>query len=103
MEACPAAELTDGFMEEGLALPIAQARLMVERQQHTVTVEPGDKAAVFTVQLSAGPTLLHTWFDDARGEPICGAYYVYVSRLDPTQKYPHALQEVIQSKGALVR
>ncbi|MBN1582106.1 MAG: hypothetical protein JXA89_15490 [Anaerolineae bacterium] len=45
-------------------------------------VEPGAKAAVFTVPLKAGPTLLHTWFDDARQQPLCGAYYVYVSRLD---------------------
>jgi arylsulfatase len=81
-EACPAAELTDGFLEEGLALPIAQARLMIERRQHTQAVEPGDTGATFTLQLDAGPTLLHTWFYDASGQPLCGAYYVYVSRLD---------------------
>ena len=81
-EACPPTELTDGYLEEGFALPIAQARLMIERQHHTQPVEPGDKAAVFTVPLKAGPTLLHTWFDDARQQPLCGAYYVYVSRLD---------------------
>ncbi len=41
-----------------------------------------DEAAVFTVQLDAGPTLLHTWFDDERNQPICGAYYVYVCRIE---------------------
>ena len=81
-EASPAAQLTDGYLEEGLALPITQARLMIERQQHTQPVEPGDEAAVFTVELNAGPALLHTWFDDDRKQPICGAYYVYVSRVD---------------------
>ncbi len=81
-EACPATQLTDGYLEEGFALPIAQARLMIERRWHIQPVEPEDEAAVFTVQLDAGPTLLHTWFDDIRGQPICGAYYVYVSRLD---------------------
>jgi arylsulfatase len=81
-EASPATQLTDGFLEEGVALSIAQARLMIERQWHTRSVAPEDEAAVFTVQLKAGPTRLHTWFDDARNQPICGAYYVYVSRLD---------------------
>ena len=81
-EACPAAALTDGSLEAGVALPIARARLMIERRRHTVAVEPGDQTAEFTVQLNAGPTLLHTWFDDAQGQPLCGTYYVYVSRLD---------------------
>ncbi|MBN1250067.1 MAG: arylsulfatase [Anaerolineae bacterium] len=80
-EACPAAELTDGYLEEGVALPIAQARMMIARQWHTQPVAPEDKAAVFTVRLEAGPTLLHTWFDDDRNQPLCGAYYVYVTRL----------------------
>ena len=81
-EACSAKTVTDGVLEEGFALPIARARLMIERQQYSQPVEPGHEAAMFTVQLNAGPTLLHTWFDDARKQPICGAYYVYVSRLD---------------------
>jgi hypothetical protein len=81
-EACPATQLTDGYLEAGFALPITQARLLIERQQHTQAVEPGDEAVVFTVPLQAGPTLLHTWFDDERKQPIGGAYYVYVSRLD---------------------
>jgi arylsulfatase len=81
-EACPATQVTDGYLEAGFALPIARARLLIERQQHTQPIEPGDEAAVFTVPLKAGPTLMHTWFDDERKQPICGAYYVYVSRLD---------------------
>ena len=81
-EACPATQLADGFLKEGLALPIARARMMIERQWHTQQVEADDEAAVFTLPLNAGPTLLHTWFDDARRQPICGAYYVYVTRLD---------------------
>jgi hypothetical protein len=43
-------------------------------------VEPGDEAAVFRVWLSAGPTTLQTWLDDASGRELCGAYYAYVSR-----------------------
>ena len=81
-EACSATQLTDGYLDEGLALPIAQARLMIEQQWHTQPVAPDGEAVVFTVPLKAGPTLLHTWFDDAHNQPICGAYYVYVSRLE---------------------
>ena len=81
-EASPAMQLTDGYLEEGVTLPITQARLVIERQQHTQPVEPGDETAVFTVELKAGSTLLHTWFDDEHKQPICGAYYVYVSRLN---------------------
>jgi hypothetical protein len=81
-EACPATQLTDGYLEEGFALPITRARMLIARQQYTQPVQPGDEAAVFTVPLEAGPTLLHTWFDDAPKQPICGAYYVYVERLD---------------------
>jgi hypothetical protein len=81
-EACSYTELTDGEMEAGVALPIAQARMMIGRKHHIQPVAPGDQAAVFTVSLEAGPTLLHTWFDDAQKQPLCGAYYVYVSRLD---------------------
>jgi hypothetical protein len=55
---------------------------MIDRQLHTQQVNPGDEAAVFTVQLKAGSTLLHTWFYDAHNQPICGAYYVYLERLE---------------------
>ena len=81
-EACSAVKVTDGELPEGFALPIARARIMIARQMYAQPVEAGRNAATFRVQLDAGPTLLHTWFDDARGQPICGAYYVYVSRLD---------------------
>ncbi|MBD3241143.1 MAG: sulfatase-like hydrolase/transferase [Chitinivibrionales bacterium] len=81
-EACAAAQVTDGELDEGVALPIAQARLMIARHHYVQKTSPDDQAAVFTLQLDAGPTLLHTWFDDTRREPICGAYYVYVSRVE---------------------
>jgi len=80
--ACAAATVTDGALEEGTALPIARAGLVIGRREYAEDVGPGQDAAAFTVTLEAGPALLHTWFDDTRQQPICGAYYVYVSRLD---------------------
>ena len=79
-EACAETRVTDGVLEEGVALPIARARLMIARERHTQPVEPGQDSATFTVQLDAGPTLLHTWFDDEKNQPICGAYYVGIER-----------------------
>ena len=80
-EACPASEFTDGEAEAGVALPITRARLMIGRKTEVQSVAPDDEAALFTVALGAGPTLLHTWFDDEQAQPICGAYYVYVARV----------------------
>lgn len=40
-----------------------------------------DKAATFTVELTAGKTHLMTWFYDADGRELCGAFYVDVRRL----------------------
>ena len=79
-EACPAAQLTDGQLEEGIALPIARARMLIDGRFHAKAVGEKDQGVVFSVDLEQGPTLLHTWFDDERNQPICGAYYVYVER-----------------------
>lgn len=80
-EACPETLVTDGQLEEGVALPIARARVLIAGRFYATQVKPEDDGVVFTVELESGPTLLHTWFDDAQNQPICGAYYVYVEHL----------------------
>jgi hypothetical protein len=65
----------------GKALPIARARLKVANFDQTVPVTATDKAISFTVNLPAGPTDLQTWFLNANGGLLTGAYYVYVNRL----------------------
>ena len=62
------------------ALPIARARLKVGDIDQAVNVKPADQSAVFRVSLPAGRTQLQTWFYDAAGNELCGAYYVYVRR-----------------------
>lgn len=79
-EACPASNLYDGKLDAGEALPIGRACLMIDRRMDERLVGPDDDCAIFTCTLPTGRTLLHTWFDDDRGEPICGAYYVHVER-----------------------
>ncbi len=81
-DACTATTLADGEFGEGVAMPIARARIVIDRVEHNCTTGLGDQAATFTVQLNAGPCLLHTWFIDEQGQSLGGAYYVYVTRED---------------------
>jgi len=64
----------------GVALPIATARLKVADFDQTRAVTPSDTAITFTLTLKSGPAKLQTWFYDASGAEICGAYYVYLHR-----------------------
>jgi len=64
----------------GKALPIARARLKIASFDQSKPVAPGDKAAVFTVPLRAGKTRLQTWFYDASGAELCGAFYAMARR-----------------------
>jgi arylsulfatase A-like enzyme len=78
----PATEVTDGVLEPGNPLPIAAARLRIGTSppKHQ-PLKPGAKAAVFRSELPAGRTRLQTWFDNAGGEPLVGAFYLKVTRL----------------------
>jgi arylsulfatase A-like enzyme len=70
-----------GNLPAGVALPIAQARLRVGAQEQRAPVTAQDKEIVFTVPLKAGDhTQVQTWFADAQGQQLCGAYYLYVKR-----------------------
>jgi arylsulfatase B len=63
----------------GLAIKPVKARLTIGDIDETVDVTATDKAAVFEVDLEAGPTKLQTWFIDADGTER-GAYYCYIER-----------------------
>jgi arylsulfatase len=79
---CPSIKMTAGSLPEGKAMPIAGAKLSVAGQELSVKTASGDKAATFKVKLSGGTrTQLHGWFQDAKGEDLCGAYYANVRRL----------------------
>lgn len=76
----PPFEAVDGVYGEGKALPIAKAKLRIGDKEWTQDVEDGDKAVRFAVPLKAGYTQAQTWFYDAEGNQLAGAYYVYVER-----------------------
>lgn len=70
-----------GSLPAGVALPITEARLRVGASAQRAAVAPPDKEIVFTVPLKAGErTQVQTWFADAQGRQLCGAYYLYVKR-----------------------
>jgi len=65
----------------GVALPIAKARLKIAEMDETKAVGAQDKEIIFNVALKAGDKLpMQSWFYDANGRELCGAYYAYVRR-----------------------
>lgn len=70
----------DGTLPEGVALPIAKARLRVGTFEQTREIKKDDTFVSFVVPLRKGPVKGETWFYDADGKELCGAYYTYVER-----------------------
>ena len=71
----------DGGYPSGEALPVSSAELKIGDLRQAKPVAADDKAATFAFTLSRGRAELQTWFRDARGQNIAGAYYVYARRL----------------------
>lgn len=74
----PAYQGVDGSFPAGIALPIAKARLKIGPLDLSKPVGASDKAATFDIKLKPGRTQLQTWFCDAQGKELCGAFYVEV-------------------------
>jgi arylsulfatase len=71
----------DGSLPPGEALPIAKARLTIDGLAETKPVGPKDKGVTFTVKLRQGRKLpMQSWFYDADGKQLCGAYFAYIRR-----------------------
>jgi len=67
----------------GKALPVHSARIRIWNGGKTYyderkDLDPDSDGAVFTLRLPAGPAIVQTWFYDASGKELCGAYYDYV-------------------------
>ena len=79
--AVPAFKGVDGGLPAGKALPISMARLKVADLDVKKPVGANDKEVVFSVRLKAGARLpMQSWFFDADGQELCGAYFAYVRR-----------------------
>ena len=70
-------------IREGKSLPIADGCLRIDDEDIPVTLLNDDGSALYIeVDLLQGAHSLHAFFRDAKGNAICGAYYVRVSRLN---------------------
>jgi arylsulfatase len=76
----PAGKLVQEELAAGTVLPIASAKLRVGNFEQTRAVKAEDTSVSFTVTLPKGAVKAQTWFCDASGKELCGAYYVYVQR-----------------------
>jgi hypothetical protein len=74
-------KVTDGMYVAGPAMDIKSARVRIGDQEGSANVGQADQAVTFEFHLQKGETTIQTWFDDSNGDPVCGAYYVYVERL----------------------
>lgn len=72
--------VSDGILPAGPAFPIASARLKIGAFDQARNADPAADCVRFTTALTPGRTSLETWFYDATGAEIAGAYYVDVSR-----------------------
>ncbi|MCE9553567.1 MAG: arylsulfatase [Planctomycetes bacterium] len=79
--AAPPLQGTYGNLPAGKALPIAAAKVKIGSFQAEQQVGKDDQQATFTAELPAGRTQVFTWFLDASGKPLCGAYYVSIERI----------------------
>ena len=70
------------FAPAGKAIPVAKVRLQVGGADRTKPVAKGDTSALFELPLAPGPAEVRTWLIDEEGRPLCGAYYVYVRRVN---------------------
>jgi len=74
--------LTGQLGPKSKALPVASARLVVAGLDRKVEAPAGAKEIVFRVDLPAGRTQLQSWFQDAAGQDLSGAFFVRVHRLE---------------------
>jgi arylsulfatase B len=76
----PAYQGVDGSFPAGIALPIAKARVKIGNTDLSKPVDARAKAVTFEATLRRGKGQLQTWFYDAQGSELCGAFYVEVLR-----------------------
>jgi arylsulfatase A-like enzyme len=76
----PPFKQVDGTLPEGAPLPLTRAKLRVGTFEQTREVKKDDTFVSFVVPLRKGPVQAQTWFYDADGKEVCGAYYTYVER-----------------------
>jgi arylsulfatase len=73
----------DGSIPAGRELPVVHAWMQAGDFTGEADVAPEDRCVTFETRLPDGPVHLKTWWLDADGQELAGAYYVSVCRLGP--------------------
>ena len=71
----------DGGWPAGKPIPAASAWLRAGRSEATLPVPDGATEVTFRVPLAAGPARIRSWWIDAQGRQLAGAYYLTAERL----------------------
>ena len=81
--AAPAPPLqgVDGGWPAGNALPVASAWLRAGGAEQTLPVPDGATEATFRLPLERGPAQIRSWWIDAAGNHLAGAFYLTAERL----------------------
>jgi arylsulfatase B len=69
------------FIKDAVQISPVKARIKIGNTDIKRTINPEKVAVNFTVELSQGPTNLHTWFIDAEGTSRT-AYWIYVKKIN---------------------
>lgn len=72
--------LTASQGAESQALPIAAARIRIADRESQAPASGNAKEIKLQVRLPSGPTQLQAWFQDGKGNDLCGAFYATLRR-----------------------
>ena len=76
----PETKVTDGVFVAGRSLPVASAIVSINGEPHAVNIDSSGRSLSMTTRLNTGNLTLKATLVDSDGQPIGGAYYVYVER-----------------------
>ncbi|MEO1011102.1 MAG: arylsulfatase [Bacteroidota bacterium] len=76
----PKKKVTDGTFVKGVSFPVRSAHIKVGDKKKSIKISEMDVSANFAFELEKGNIEIQSWFNDEDGEPILGAYYMYVNR-----------------------
>ena len=77
----PPLEGVDGGWPAGNALPVASAWLRAGGSEQTLPVPDGAAEVTFRLPLERGPAQIRSWWIDAAGSHLAGAFYLTAERL----------------------
>jgi arylsulfatase len=71
-----------GKKAESKAFAIAAAKMRIAGVEGSAKTAPTEQEVTVRVKLPAGKTTLKAWFQDDKGNDLCGAFFAYVRRVE---------------------